>query len=86
MHISMMSQTIAYIGRCSDMAFIQVSQGAGTDFANVSDEYSGYCAISAQVQILFETFGYINMASYLFLLRHSVTNATANLTCLRIKL
>ena len=42
--------------------------------------------MSGSIQILFETFGYINLATYLYLLRKSVANVTADLQLIRIKL
>ena len=84
MHVSMFCQTVAYVGRWTDLAYIQVEEGE--EFGEVEARYSGYCKVSGSIQILFETFGYIMLASYLFLLRQSVSHATADLSCLRIKL
>lgn len=87
MHVSMICQTIACIGRLADMQTIEDKTVEGeTNIHEISANLSGYCNLSGTLQILFETFGYINLATYLFLLRHSVSNATADLKCLRIKL
>lgn len=84
MHISLLCQTIAYIAKCMDMLVISFNKSTHISALQVRDET--YCQISGSVQILFESFGYILLATYLYLLRSSVTNATADLGCLRVKL
>ena len=84
LHVSLLCQTVAYIGRCADMATISFDNNVNIDVLQISEE--SYCDWSGSLQILFETFGYILLATYLYLLRSSVTNATADLKCLRVKL
>ena len=84
MHTSLLCQTIAYSLRCLDMASISYDKEIHISALQIKED--SYCSMSGSIQILFETFGYILLASYLFLLRSSVTNATADLGCLRIKL
>lgn len=84
MHISLVCQTIAYVGRCFDEATIAVDRNES--FEALAERTKTHCQVSGSIQILFETFGYINLATYLFLLRHSVAHATADLKCVRIKL
>jgi len=84
LHVSLLCQTIAYIGRCIDLAALRPEQKV--NIAELQVSCANYCDWSASIQIFFESFGYMNLASYLYLLRASATNATANLSCLRVKL
>jgi len=88
MHISLICQTIAYVGRFIDNITIGLDEDSSVDqsFDVLAEQMKTQCQVSGSVQILFETFGYINLASYLFLMRHSVAHATADLKCFRIKL
>lgn len=88
MHISLVCQTIAYVLRSIDMMTISLNseEESQKSFSELSEEERVHCQISGSLQILFETFGYINLATYLFLLRHSVAHATADHKCVRIKL
>lgn len=83
MHVSLMCQTVAYVGRWTDLVTIDSQDKT---FEELQMENAQYCKFSGSLQIIFETFGYVNLASYLFLLRHSVSNATADLSGLRLKL
>ena len=83
LHFTLTSLFAAYLLKVTDILVVRQKQDIVE--AKYQETYGGYCAVSGGAQIFLEAFAYLNLISYLVILRMSVAEATLNFSKVKAK-